>query len=278
MYVSALIASAKAVVSAPPQPQSPQPFFFGLRQHFHTFLLLPSNWISFGVVDFVCVSSLLRLRLFLSFFLLLLQLWLILKLAIKATRNASGNVVGRSSRGRCESSDSDSDAWLLSPAFKYTGTASSCALSLSLYLSHFLSLSLPLWYSALSFGLPAKSQCALVRAALCWDALPAAFFVRSLTCGAASNCVERVCFCWYCCRLAVSVCACVCVCVCKRVCMCVVIVRCLFCFVFLRSVAHSLTLSRSMLRESQSPRLTFYSTVKSALCSRIWIGNATIEI
>lgn len=149
--------------------------------------------IEFRLESATLFASLLCLGFGFFFRFLLLQLWLILKLAIKATRNASGDVVGRSSSGRGRCASSDSDAWLLSPAFKYTGMASSCVLSLS------LPLPISLFHCdillSLCFGLPAKSQCALVRAALCLDALPAAFFVRSLTCGTASNCVERVCFC-----------------------------------------------------------------------------------
>lgn len=171
------------------------PFFSGSVSIFTLFCCC--LLIEFRLESVTLFASLLCLGFGFFFRFLLLQLWLILKLAIKATRNASGDVVGRSSRGRgrCASSDSDSDAWLLSPAFKYTGMASSCVLSLSISPTSYLSLFHCDILLSLCFGLPAKSQCALVRAALCLDALPAAFFVRSLTCGAASNCVERVCFC-----------------------------------------------------------------------------------
>lgn len=140
-----------------------------------------------------------------------------------------------------------------------------CALSLSLSLPLPISLSSTVIFCSLFW---AASQVAVRSCAR------RALLGRSACCilCAVVNMRRRVKLCGTCLLLLILLSSggvCVCVCVCKRVCMCVVIVRRLFCFVFLRSVAHSLTLSRSMLRESQSPRLTFYNTVKSALCSRI---------
>lgn len=190
--VSALIASAKPQSLLRRSHSRRSPFFSGSVSIFTLFCCC--LLIEFRLESATLFASPLCFGFSFFFRFLLLQLRLILKLAIKATRNASGNVVSRSSRGSGRCASSDSDAWLLSPAFKYTGMASSCVLSLSISPTSYLSLFHCdiLLSLCLCFGLPAKSQCALVRAALCLDALPAAFFVRSLTCGAASNCVERV--------------------------------------------------------------------------------------
>lgn len=146
--VSALIVSAnqsRSLCSAAATVAA-APFFSGSVSIFTLFCCC--LLIEFRLESATLFASLLCLGFGFFFRFLLLQLWLILKLAIKATRNASGDVVGRSSSGRGRCASSDSDAWLLSPAFKYTGMASSCVLSL--YLFYYLSLSFTVIFCSLS--------------------------------------------------------------------------------------------------------------------------------
>lgn len=143
-----------------------------------------------------------------------------------------------------------------------------CALSLSLSLPLPISLSSTVIFCSLFW---AASQVAVRSCAR------RALLGRSACCilCAVVNMRRRVKLCGTCLLLLIllssggAVCACVCVCISAFAC---VLSLCVACFVlFFCAQLHilSLSLSRSMLRESQSPRLTFYSTVKSALCSRI---------